>query len=364
MPDDLISVMSPADFLEGRRSEILQAYRRRLRDVGSALERDPDACQELERQASQVVTVCVATLRRSGAVPNDIASDPSELIRAGRALRHLHPIEALRASSLLFETVMDELTVGLRDHQGSIDLLDAAARALNHGVQQWAEAMATGYDAFLYRRFKDGHSAERRRLAREIHDHVSNSMSAGIRNLELYEIHRDGDPEAAHSRFEQARSMLVESMSNMHNMISELRMTNPMDSVATGMQTFLDSVQESGTVDMRVTGNECWLSTEYRDQIFIIIREALRNAFTYSQAEKVAVRLDITPHQVRAVIEDEGVGFDVERVLGTGRAHGLTSMRERVELLGGRLRLASRPQFGTLIDLLIPLPDCQCDRER
>ncbi|MFD4532999.1 sensor histidine kinase [Kitasatospora sp. NPDC058397] len=357
------AVTSAADYLDSRRADILRTYRAGLREIGSVLDSQEDTWQELERQAGQVISVCVATLARGVPVPDRVASDPLELINAGRAVRHLHPIEALRANSLLFDVIMAETTKALDRHPNSEDLLGTMAHVLNRSVNQRAEAMMTGYDAFLYRRFKDGHLAERRRLAREIHDHISNSVSAALRGLELYEIYRDNAPTVAADRFDQARAVLLEALSAMHSTIAELRMFNPPGTVASGLQTFLASVQNGGMVDIRVTGNECWLPGEHREQIFVIIREALRNIFAHSHATRATVRLDVTPHCARVVIEDEGVGFDVATVLAQGRSHGLASMHERTELLCGRMRLASVPDVGTVIDLSIPLPPCECDHE-
>lgn len=355
--------MSPAERLEHRQREIIREYRYRLKECQSPLEHDTDAWLHLKRHAGDMLGVCIATLRDGRIVDDDMRSDPYELMEAGRVFRHLHPTEVLRASSLLVEVATDAISRAVEGYTNAVPLFSLAVQALNRSAQRRAEAMATGYDAFLYRRFKEGHAGERRRLAREIHDHVSNNLSAVLRNLELYEVYAGCDPVIARDRFGQARSLLLEALAGMHTTISDLRLLNPADGLASGLRSFLQAIDETEKVDIRLTGNECWLSLDYREQVFVIVREALRNALTHGGDTKVTVRIDVTPYRVRVVIEDRGTGFDVEAAERSGRIHGIASMRERAELLDGSLALASRVGLGTVIEVQIPLPECECDRE-
>ena len=86
--------------------------------------------------------------------------------------------------------------------------------------------------------------------------------------------------------------------------------------------------------------------------LFRILQEALHNAVRHSQCEHFEVRLRATGDTLELTVRDEGVGFDVEATRGFGL--GLTSMRERLKLLGGDLFVESQPSRGTTIRARTP----------
>jgi signal transduction histidine kinase len=92
-----------------------------------------------------------------------------------------------------------------------------------------------------------------------------------------------------------------------------------------------------------------------RDEAYRIGREALANAFRHSQAKKIEVELEYSTKHLRILVRDDGSGIDQE-VLQTGKdGHwGLAGMRERAESIGARLKVWSRANAGTEVELLIP----------
>ncbi|BBM73744.1 sensor histidine kinase [Rhodothermus marinus] len=91
------------------------------------------------------------------------------------------------------------------------------------------------------------------------------------------------------------------------------------------------------------------------------VQEALTNVARHAQTEEVAVQLRLTDRELLLIVEDQGVGFDPEQAFATGRSMGLAAMRERIELLGGRLEITSQPGQGTRLKALLPLPE-EADR--
>jgi signal transduction histidine kinase len=86
------------------------------------------------------------------------------------------------------------------------------------------------------------------------------------------------------------------------------------------------------------------------------MREAIRNALKHSGCEAVEVRLGIQPGELVGTVADDGDGFDRATVPdGQQEGIGLRSMRERAEMVGGRLNLASRPGDGTTVEIRLPL---------
>jgi signal transduction histidine kinase len=89
------------------------------------------------------------------------------------------------------------------------------------------------------------------------------------------------------------------------------------------------------------------------------MREALTNAVRHSGGEHVEMKLEIHDGELVGTVEDDGSGFDpdVAEKAGPSGGVGLRSMRERVEMLGGSLRIAPRPEGGTRVELQVPLDE-------
>jgi signal transduction histidine kinase len=131
--------------------------------------------------------------------------------------------------------------------------------------------------------------------------------------------------------------------------------------VATDLETaFTQAGQEFGNDEVKdcrviVEGTPRQLHPIIRDEAYRIGREALANAFHHSRAAKIEIELEYSAKQLRVLVRDDGVGIDPE-VLHSGRdGHwGLAGMRERAESIGARLKVWSRANAGTEVELLIP----------
>ena len=99
---------------------------------------------------------------------------------------------------------------------------------------------------------------------------------------------------------------------------------------------------------------------DQEEGLFRIAQEALNNVTKHAQTERVAVTLRILNEEAWLLVEDQGVGFDPDRRPADGEGFGLTSMKERVEILGGTLEVRSSPGEGTAI--MVKLPQDQGER--
>jgi signal transduction histidine kinase len=97
------------------------------------------------------------------------------------------------------------------------------------------------------------------------------------------------------------------------------------------------------------------LSAEIRHNLVLAAREALQNVATHSAATEARITLQLNDEALTIVISDNGQGFDLSRVRGEG--NGLPNMRRRLEDIGGRLELESRPGTGTTVRLVVPLKE-------
>ena len=109
---------------------------------------------------------------------------------------------------------------------------------------------------------------------------------------------------------------------------------------------------------LKVTGSEFRFSPEAELVLFRIVQEALRNIAKHAQASRAEVKVEFDKHRVRTTISDDGVGFELPESLGdlvqTGKL-GLAGMQERMQLLGGSLKLKPKVGKGTTIVVDVPI---------
>jgi signal transduction histidine kinase len=114
------------------------------------------------------------------------------------------------------------------------------------------------------------------------------------------------------------------------------------------------------TIEKRIVVEEEEIPVPLKTVIFRILQEALHNAAKYSRAEHILLSLEEMDRRIVLLIEDKGVGFDVEKVLAEKnnlQGIGLASMRERALLAGGTFSIKTAPGQGTSICAMWPLAD-------
>jgi signal transduction histidine kinase len=196
----------------------------------------------------------------------------------------------------------------------------------------------------------DGQETERRRLARELHDETGQALASILLGLKALERDLGEEPLAL------IRGLVDSALGNVRRLTVELRPPALDDFGLGAALERLGSVvgdQSSFTVDVNVVLPEGLLPPEHETAIYRIVQEALTNVVKHASAKHVSIVVAGSEKAVRAVIEDDGVGF----APGEVREHalGLVGMRERAQLLGGRLEVESSPGAGTTVVVEIPL---------
>jgi len=200
---------------------------------------------------------------------------------------------------------------------------------------------------------------ERRRVARELHDEISQIIMASIIRLRMAANEIPPD----HPQLQKDLNQLIEDLNKtslqIKNLIFTLRPTILDD---LGLPSALDyhihnclpyAEQE---IKLEITGCEQRMSSDIETVIFRIAQEALSNTVRYSKATKVRVLLSCNSNSVTLNVEDNGVGFSVKETLkDTKRSLGLHGMLERASLVNGKCRIVSSPGKGTKIEVTIPL---------
>ena len=211
------------------------------------------------------------------------------------------------------------------------------------------------YVDYLLTKVRETQFEERRRYSRELHDRLAHQMTVVTQSLDLYEAHRSSDPERAQRRLALARESARESLDLMREFSKELRLSETSDGLRIAMENLMRiSVPEGVEYEVSLEGEEEHLPDYVRDQLYMVLREGVRNAVAHSGSERIEVEVTITPRQVTARVRDHGtVGFDPEDGITEGL--GLSSMKERVSLLGGSFELVPEPGGGARAEVKLPL---------
>ena len=202
------------------------------------------------------------------------------------------------------------------------------------------------------RRVVEAQELERRRLARELHDQTGQELTSVLLGLKAVE-EATGDAERAEA-LSAVREQVVETLHDVRRLAVELRPKALDDfGLVPALERLRDTFAEQ-TV-MRVD-----LESQIRDRLpadvetalYRIVQEGLTNIVKHAQASAVSIVLRRSRSAVTALIEDDGRGFTPD---GSTDGLGLLGMGERLALLGGKLKVESRPGAGTTIVAEVPL---------
>jgi len=196
----------------------------------------------------------------------------------------------------------------------------------------------------------EGQETERRRLARELHDETGQALASILLGLKGLEREVGAEPLAV------IRELVDSALGDVRRLTVELRPPALDDfGLAAALERLASVIGErsSFTLDVNVNLPAGKLPAEHETAIYRIVQEALTNVVKHAAARSVSIVVASSDGSVRAIVEDDGEGF----ALGTVREHafGLVGMRERAQLLGGRLDVESVPGSGTTIVADIPL---------
>lgn len=198
---------------------------------------------------------------------------------------------------------------------------------------------------------------ERRRVAREIHDGPAQAMANVVFRAEVCERLIDSDMERAKKELRDLREQVRLCLKETRKIIFDLRpMTLDDLGLVPTVRRLLDTMKDRAGIlgEVKLMGEEKRLDTHFEIGLFRIIQEALNNVEKHAKATAVTVKFEFRPGLVSAVVEDNGVGFDVIRNPGN-ESFGLMGMKERMGLLGGEVSFKSSVGKGTHVYVRVPL---------
>lgn len=202
----------------------------------------------------------------------------------------------------------------------------------------------------------DAQEAERRRIARELHDEIGQSLTALKLGLQMTERQEGG---VWKDYLREATQRVDELLAHVRNIALDLRpaMLDDLGLLPALLWHFERFTTMMGVrVDFRHSGLDSQrFRVEIETAVYRIVQEALTNVTRHSGATEVAVRVWADQTTLRVQVKDRGSGFEPEVALAAGTSTGLSGMRERVTLLGGRFAIESAPGRGTQLRVSLPV---------
>lgn len=197
---------------------------------------------------------------------------------------------------------------------------------------------------------------ERSRIARELHDSVSQQLFAAMMMLSAINETIDGQlSEPIKKQLIKVEEVIGNAQTEMRALLLHLRPVALEDrSLKQGITNLLEELYSKVSLELKWELMETTLDSGIEDHLFRIVQEAVSNTLRHAKANKLEVYLNQTQDSVTLKIVDDGVGFESNQPDKVG-SYGLRNMRERVVGLGGTFKIVSIKQQGTIVDISIPV---------
>ena len=210
---------------------------------------------------------------------------------------------------------------------------------------------------------------ERRRVAYEVHDSLTQLCVAAYRRLEIFAEDHASHSERERKELARITELVRRSIGESRRVIADLRPTTLDDfGLATAVRMQVETLREDGyTAFFTETLGGERLPVILETALYRVAQEALNNTRKHAGAERISIVLERGGGAVRLEVRDWGRGFDSSKIAGSagpGERVGLSSMRERISLLGGVLEINSEPGVGTSVVATVPLPDTGKEKGR
>jgi signal transduction histidine kinase len=200
---------------------------------------------------------------------------------------------------------------------------------------------------------------ERSRLARDLHDSISQQLFSMTLTAQAARAQLEKNPARTAAQLERLQETAAAALAEMRALIFQLRPPGLSEQgLVAALQQHATALgrREGFTVDLVVSGDERH-ARGAEQALYRIAQEALNNVAKHAGARRVTIALDLQPDRLMLRVADDGRGFELSVVgyNGDGSRHlGMTSMRERAAEIGGRLEVRSQPGQGTEVVVLVP----------
>jgi len=260
---------------------------------------------------------------------------------------------------------LDDMRIALKQ---SLESVEQANQQLERRVEERTKELEGLYKRLqereewrgeLLRKVISAQEEERKRIARELHDETSQTLTALAIGIETAVATYPSD--LSRQQLADAKGLAVRTINELHRLIYDLRPSVLDDlGLLPAIRWYAERHLESGGISVRCefTDTGTRLAPEMETALFRVVQEAVTNIAKHAEADTVLIQCNERDGTLTIEIEDDGKGFDPSTLpppAARERGLGLMGMRERVELLGGSLVMDSAPGRGTHMIVSVPL---------
>jgi signal transduction histidine kinase len=337
--------------------EVVRAFRRRLAVLNSALLQDASASAELFEQVRSIIQDVLRLLKPGDALRAESISsadwDRLLSIEVGTSLAPggIHPVESLQAGEL-FDVALPIII----HHCGfeGLETLNASQR-LHQVIMNRIALASVPYEELLLTKLHASRREERHRISRELHDRVGHEIALALQHFDMHKYFSGTDKARAEREFKAGFTSLDEALHTVRNLSTELRRSVGEGGIKAAIESYIkDNVPGGIRASLEIVGDARLLSLPVCEELYLIMREACRNAVRHGRPSEVRLTMTVTDSEVTATVADDGQGFRAG-VPGAPAGGGLPSMTERAELLNGMLKVESTMGEGTTVTVRVPL---------
>ena len=341
--------------MEERFGEIFARYEGLLEEAGSLLVvGEGNTREQLEKNARDVIFRAARVLRGKEESLLAVEEEIYRNIEDSEEPLNPHPDESFRAGVALCKAAVHVVVENIPDPSSPREVAEVSLTVQEVVMDRVSRLVMASYVDYLLTKVRETQGEERRRFSRELHDRLAHDMTVVTQSLDLYKKLIARNPKRAAEKVDLAQEKAHAALGLMRDFASELRETETSDGLRIAMENLMRiSVPSHVHAEVVFEGEEEHLPDYVRDQLYMVLREGVRNAVAHSGADSITVEVSIAPKEVTARVWDRGDGFETSDDLTEGI--GLESMRERAELLGGAFSVSAQPGRGTTVEASMPL---------
>lgn len=276
-------------------------------------------------------------------------------------LRNKEDLQKLKYERKLLTEQLDQKKAALDDSQKKLEEITQVireAKSVLISKDDYEEMNQNRYRLILL----ETQENERQRISRELHDSTVQNLTGLVHKADLCSKLIDIDPIRCKLELSVMAKTLRDNINDIRAMIYDLR---PMSFDDIGLEITIERAIDKiknlseKEIGFEVEGEPYEIKPVIGITILRIIQEACNNAVKYSEAASISVLMRYRQNEVLIAIEDDGQGFDVNRIDEKERTDnsgfGLSIMRERVYLLSGEIKIESEINKGTKITVIVPI---------
>ena len=301
---------------------------------------------------------------RSVRKPIVVLTGAAERIAGGDLARPIPPLADDEVGRL--GRAFEDMRVALKT---SLDSVARANEELERRVEERTRQLEEAYRQLrkrdesrgqLLRKVISAQEDERKRIARELHDETSQTLSALAMGLETALASFPSD--MSRQRLAEAKALTLRTLEELHRVIFDLRPSVLDDlGLLSAIRWYAErNLEPLGiAVHFELSGPERRFPPEIETALFRVVQEAITNIARHSGADTALIQVALKDDSLSIEVEDDGNGFDPATIGLSGppeRGLGLLGIRERVELLGGQVVIDAAPDQGVRIALTVPIP--------